>query len=245
MAKRILGRIDVALFLVLIVLFSVLTVLPKEVRVQKSVEIVPAEGYTTHMKLPAVDDSGKGIVTTLEVNVRPGSGRVLTDIDKLLFWIDTQQSIQTAKSYAANYTGIDTSNLDITYTLDAKVATLVGGPSAGAGLTIATIAALENRTLKDSVMITGTINGDGSIGVVGGTVEKAGAAKNAGAELFLVPVGESTESYVKPNEKCTKEPGFVYCQTTYDKVTINVAKDISIDVREVSNIREALGYFLK
>ena len=64
------------------------------------------------------------------------------------------------------------------------------GPSAGAALTIATIAALKHDSIRSDVVITGTINADGTIGQIGGVLEKAQAAKDIGAKLFLVPVGQ-------------------------------------------------------
>ena len=59
----------------------------------------------------AVDQNGKGVSTPLVVEVKPGTGEALTNIDKLLFWTDTQQSIQTAKAVAENITGINASRL--------------------------------------------------------------------------------------------------------------------------------------
>lgn len=208
--------------------------------------IIPQANYTysyVELGLPAVDQNGNGVITKLRVEARPGNGKVLTNIDKLLFWVDTQQSIQTAKIVAENVTGIDASKFDLIYTIESN-ASLVGGPSAGAALTIATIAVLENKSLKKGVMMTGTINPDGSIGEVGGVLEKARAAKEFGATVFLVPYGQGTETYLEPEEKCVRKLNFVFCETTYKPKTINIGKEVGISVIEVKNIEEALKYFI-
>jgi uncharacterized protein len=178
----------------------------------------------------------------LTVEAIPGDGKVLTNIEKLLFWVDTQFSIQTSKDVAKNITNVDTDAYDLIYNIKTD-ATLVGGPSAGAALTIATIAALENKTLKNDIIITGTVDSDGSIGQVGGVLEKAQAASDVGIKVFLVPPGQGEQVYLKPNETCIRRSGFIFCETTYEQVTINIGEDVGISVIEVENISEALEYF--
>lgn len=193
--------------------------------------------------LAAVDQNGNGIITPLKVEVKPGDGKILTNIEKILFWVDTQQSMQTAKQVAENLTGINVDQYDFIYTLTSN-ATLVGGPSAGGALTVATIAALENKNIRSDVMMTGTINPDGTIGEVGGVLEKAKAAKDVGAKIFLVPKGQGTETYLKPEENCTQRSGFIFCTTKYDEVTVNIGKNVGISVIEVENVSEAVKYLI-
>jgi len=104
--------------------------------------------------VPAVDNEGKGVATVLKVGMKPGSGKVLVDINNILFWLDTQQSIQTAKKVAQEVTKVDLSKFDLVYSLEKINATVVEGPSAGAALTIATIAVIEGKELNSKVMIT-------------------------------------------------------------------------------------------
>ena len=89
-----------------------------------------------------------------------------------------------------------------------------------------------------------TINEDGTIGEVGGLLEKARAAKDIGAQRFLVPTGQSIEIRLVPEEICTEQLGFLFCQTKYKKEQINIGEDAKIDVIEVKNIQEAMPYFL-
>lgn len=219
----------------------------------REIQVTPVPTLTSTFKptfseaetyLPAVDNEGNGVITTLKVEAKSGTGKVLTNIDKLLFWVDTQYSIQTAKSVAENVTGIDADEYDLTYTIESEKAGLIGGPSAGGALTIATIAALENKTLKKDVMMTGTINPDGTIGEVGAILEKAKAAKDVGATLFLVPSGESEQVFLKPEEKCVKRAGFIFCETTYKQITVNIGEEVGISVIEVETISDVLKYFM-
>jgi predicted S18 family serine protease len=55
-------------------------------------------------------------------------------------------------------------------------------------MTLLSIAALEHRTIDLSVTLTGTIDEDGNVGAVGGTVEKATAANDYGITRFLLPL---------------------------------------------------------
>jgi uncharacterized protein len=116
--------------------------------------------------VPAVDQQGNGVVTILDVQAASGYERTLVNIDKLLFWTDTQNSIRTARFVAENITGVNLSNYDLIYTVKAN-ATVIEGASAGAALTVATVAAIQGKEINTSVMMTGTINHDGTIGPVG------------------------------------------------------------------------------
>lgn len=215
---------------------------------EKTIVIVEPEKQVetiqeAEINLVAVDQDGNGVTTPLYVGVEPGNGKVLTNIEKLLFWIDTQYSIQTAKNVAENITEIDTDNLDITYSLTSD-ASLIGGPSAGAALTVATIAALEDKRIREDVIITGTINPDGTIGQVGGILEKAEIAKEVGAKIFLVPYGQSTETTLKPKQTCTRRLGFIFCETTYTAETINIGEKANISVVEVKDVESAMKFLL-
>lgn len=93
-------------------------------------------------------------------------------------------------------------------------------------------------------MITGTINPDGSIGPVGGVLVKAEAAKGVGAKLFLVPVGQGVQTSYVPENQCRTIGRYQYCTTDYDSQEVNITSQAGIAVKEVSNISEALKYFI-
>ena len=68
----------------------------------------------------------------------------------------------------------------------------VGGPSAGLAFTLAILDRITpgDLTGPSPVAVTGTIELDGSVGPVGGVVQKTEAAVRAGAKLFVVPTDE-------------------------------------------------------
>lgn len=203
----------------------------------------PSLSSFSTITIPAVDTEGNGITTTMFVQAFPGFGRILTNIDRLLFWVDTQNSIRRSTQIAENITGMNMTGYDILYTIQAN-ASVIGGPSAGAAITIATIAALQNRTINDSVMITGTVNHDGTIGPVGNILEKAIVSKEVGAELFLVPLTQSTEVTYKTREYCEKIGWVDFCSTETYPVKVDIEEDAEIAVKEIMNIEEAVEYML-
>ncbi len=195
------------------------------------------------MVIPAVGPDGTGVTSLLRVEAMPGPGRSLVNVDNLLFWTDTQHSIRVARRVAERVLNKSLDGIDLVYEVNAN-ATMVEGPSAGAAVTIATIAAIENKSLRKNVTITGTINSDGTIGPVGGILEKARAAKAAGLDAILVPLGQGEQVVYKPVERCDKYGRLVYCQTEYVPERINISGEAGIRVIEVGSIPEALGYFL-
>ena len=199
---------------------------------------------SVEMILPAVDKDGNGVGTVLRVQATKGTGKTLVEIGNLLFWADTQSSIRTAKDVAENVTGISLSNIDLIYSVDAN-ASVIGGPSAGAALTIATIAAIEGRKPRSAVMITGAINHDGTIGPVSGVLEKAKVAKDNGANMFLVPLLHSGEIVYETRDYCRNFGPTEFCtQETYPR-KVDVSKEAGIEVNEVQDIKEAAEYFFE
>ena len=196
------------------------------------------------LDLPAIDSEGKGVIAKLFVAARTGSGRVLVDINNILFFVDTQNSIRVAERVAQNFSKINLSNVDLIYAIDTP-ASVIEGPSAGAGLTVATVAALENKTLNPGVLITGTINSDGTIGPVGGILAKAESAKKNGAKIFLVPGGQNSQINYKAVKSCETVGIFKYCSTDYMPEKIEFSSDLGIKIVEVSNIQDALKYFIE
>jgi Lon-like protease len=78
----------------------------------------------------------------------------------------------------------------------------VGGPSAGLAFTLAIIDDLTPGDLTggEDVAVTGTISGDGTVGPVGGTGQKAAAARDAGMSLFLVPSGDYQDAVTRAGD---------------------------------------------
>lgn len=216
----------------------------RETCVQAPAQLETETLSESETKLVAVDSKGNGILTDLSVRAVPGDGKLLVDVDNLLFWIDTQQSIQTAKSVAEHYLDRRADNVDLTYTIKVSGTSVVGGPSAGAAFAAATIAALDNKTLRNDVVITGTIEENGTIGPVGGVVAKGMAAKEGGYGLFLVPDGEKNLLEYRKETECETFGRTRICTIKYIPVDVDIAEEIGIEVIEVSDIGEAMEYLL-
>lgn len=175
-----------------------------------------------NMKLLAVsnvESNPTGSVANLKLEIEEGSGRVFMDSFPLSK-IDTQISTRFAKEVACNFIEKDCNDYDFFYTIRANSA-LIGGPSAGAAITVLTIAVLEDLTLDESVSITGTINTGGIIGPVGGILAKSESAAKAGIKKVLIP--------------------------KYTSINItNITKqedEFEIEIVEVSELSEAVFYF--
>lgn len=210
--------------------------------------------YAASVYIAAVKSEGGGVITTLEVEVGPGQGRVLTDTHPLVGF-DFQYADRTAVKVASRITGYalddDGEGLkgaDIVYTVKAQgtiYIDAIDGPSAGAATAVATIAAIEGRRVRENVVITGTINEDGSIGAVGGILDKATAASERGADLFLVPEGQST---VIVYREVVRQSG-PWRWTVYEPVAVNLNEYAenagwAMRIQEVSRIEEVLPLML-
>lgn len=142
-----------------------------------------------------VKGDGTGVVIPLEVKIRKGTGSISANIKNVDMLEGAQESIRTASKVAQDFTGFNLSSKDVEVTFKNNLPEIVtvDGPSAGAAITITLIGTMRNKTLSDKVLITGTIESDGTIGRVGSVKNKAEAAAAAGAITFLVPVGQRVD----------------------------------------------------
>lgn len=78
----------------------------------------------------------------------------------------------------------------------------VGGPSAGLAFTLAVLDVLTPGELTGGldVAVTGTIDGVGNVGDVGGVRQKTAAAIDDGYDVFLVPSGEFQEAEARAGD---------------------------------------------
>lgn len=188
----------------------------------------------------------EGVLLECIIELRPGEGRVLVNTEPRI-GIDLQTSVQTAVRVTEKLTGVSLSSIDVIVTVRAgEEVQVVDGPSAGAAIAIAIMAAIRGDSLSRSVFITGTILQDGSIGKVGGIVEKAEAAAKSGGSIFLVPKGQRN---IIVYEKCERKiaPGVAIIE--YKPVQMDLQEYLSEKgyetlVYEVANVTEAYQYFL-
>ena len=187
-----------------------------------------------------VSGEKRGAIIDITVIVTPGSGRVFVSVSPFTE-IDMQGSAQLAALTACDLTGEDFLKHNFFYIIEAD-APIVGGPSAGGVMTVATIAALKNLTLRDDVFMTGMIYPDGSIGPVGGIPYKLEAAAENGAKIFLIPKGQRFV-YVEETKRIQKGP-FIFITTQTKRVdVVAYGRDLGVKVIEVENVNDALKYY--
>ncbi|MBI4361393.1 hypothetical protein HY572_06515 [Candidatus Micrarchaeota archaeon] len=192
------------------------------------------------LELPAVDRQGSGALASFSVEVKTGSGKVYIGVnDSPLVNADTQSSLRIALDVAKNAASGSTRNLDVFYSFSTE-SDVVGGRSAGAAATVATMAALRGEKLRSDVLFTGTVEADGRIGPVGKILEKAQAVRQAGYPTLLVPVGESTQNVVV--EECRdRRVGNTFvreCSSTTKKVDVS-SQVPGLTILEVENVLDA------
>ena len=199
---------------------------------------------------PAVaqtDDGYIGVTSTITVTIQNnGSGRVFVDTLPLT-QIDMQGSARLAVKVASalvkndDRCEINPSEYDFFFVIRTS-SPIIGGPSAGAIMTTAVTSILQNWTMDNKTMMTGMINPDGSIGPVGGILQKVDAAYSVGATRFLIPKGQ--DEYIETITDTVSENGWT--QITTRQVFRNVsdyALEYGIEVIEIEDINDALLYF--
>ncbi|MCS7119630.1 MAG: S16 family serine protease [Nitrososphaerota archaeon] len=186
----------------------------------------------------------EGEILRIYAKLIDGSGNVFIATNPKI-GIELQRSAETAFTVACQITNASVASIDCMLIVTAnKSIDVVDGPSAGAAITVLLSLMLKGKEPRRDVVITGEIYSDGTIGRVGGIIEKAMAAAMNGATLFLVPEGQSVATiYIQ--EVIQRGPIRII---RYIPQTVNVQeylreKGYNIKVVEVSNIMAALQYF--
>ncbi|MFH1779551.1 MAG: S16 family serine protease [Candidatus Micrarchaeota archaeon] len=146
----------------------------------------------TSMQVPAVATGGGGVMTIIEAKIDSGKGSTYVDIEPFIS-VDTQNSAKTAFRIAAEKAGVNYLKEDIFFKVTAE-SEVIDGPSGGAAFTLLAYSELTGEKLRSDLTVTGTIEPDGSIGRIGGVLEKLKAVKDAGLKVFVIPFGQLTDS---------------------------------------------------
>ena len=182
---------------------------------------------TDSLKVFAVTDNGKALASDLILTLKPGTGRVWTDVEPLV-GTSTQSTAKLAVENAKKYSAM-VGNFDYFFDISSD-ASLVEGPSAGAAMGLLVISMLQEKEIPGNVALTGTITADGGVGPVGGVFEKSKEAARVGIKLFMIPFGESRQT--------VKEGGDIKSINLIDYAQ----KNWGLKVVEVNNIDDVLRY---
>lgn len=173
-------------------------------------------------------DGVKGGIIEFTTTVEPGtSGKVAVGmLEGEVFGTGPQWRVAGWTSALAATSLL---NLDLAdYRISHEVSGRVDGPSAGALMTVATLAAFLGDKVDPKVTMTGTINPDFTVGPVGGIPYKLQAAAKAGKTVMLVPLGQRVEQDTNTGE-------FVD--------VVEAGKALGVDVREVGDVYAAYEAF--
>lgn len=189
----------------------------------------------------------QGLVMNITVDIKDGRGLVLVNTE-IPAGVDFQTSARTAVKVAQDLVpGADLSAKDVIFSITSgdreSELQAVDGPSAGAAMTLLLVSELRSQELDKSVLITGTIEPDGTVGPVGGVPEKALAAGQYGAKVFLVPKGEAF--YQSQTCEEHQQGPIVYrsCREENKPLSPATEEKYGMKVVEVESISDALRYF--
>lgn len=215
-------------------------------RFSRVIAPVTYSGTGTANILAVRGDGSGGEMGHVIVQINPGEGRVLTNTDPFVE-PDTQQSMEIAVVAALTYTGQTPAGKDFIISFDTN-ATLVGGPSAGGAVSVATIAALENKKVRTDMAMTGAIDKDGNILPVGGLVEKITAASEKGVKVVLIPEGEGVITVYEEQQTTSQHGSYEIISIRIVSHEINLIKyaqdNLNVKVEEVGTIAQAASLML-
>lgn len=175
-----------------------------------------------------------GVATNLTLEAVPGRGRVLVNTRPTMGDV-FQDTAVAAKETAEQITGTMLLAHDLVFSIEApEMVPSVDGPSAGAAMTLMILSLIEERPIDPRISVTGTISSDGTMGPIGGVVEKAEAAEAAGAEIFCIPKGNEITEVQEPKEY--RIGPFIVTRSTYvnveTKALIEEKTDLTVYVVE-------------
>lgn len=217
-----------------------------EANEEEKVDIIekPREVLEGSAKIVAVSQDNQGLLGGVNVSIYDGNGKVLVNTNPFLE-PDTQYSANIAVDLAENITQISLDDKNIVFDFDIN-GTVLGGPSAGAAMTIATIAAIENLE-PNKIVVTGSVLPGGEIGQVGAIPQKAQVVIAAEYDVFLIPKGQSKFTYYEREVKKRNIAGaFTIYNTYYTPKTIDLREyfeqETGLKIIEVENINEVIAY---
>ncbi|NDB45790.1 MAG: hypothetical protein EB163_00630 [Nitrososphaeria archaeon] len=187
----------------------------------------------------------EGTAMNIKVDIKDGTGLVLVNTQTPT-GVDFQTSAKTAVKVAERYTNSDLSNKDVIFSISSKNENelqTVDGPSAGMAMTVLLVMEIQDKPINDTILLTGTIQPDGTIGPVGGVPQKAEAAGKYGAKTFIVPKGEATTFVQECTEK--KEGAFYFrnCKSAPKDLSPVLEEKYGMKVVEATDLDSVLKYF--
>lgn len=164
--------------------------------------------------------TNNGTLTLIKLDVTTGNGSVnITGPGSV--GQSTLNSSQVAAMTASSMLSINYKNYDFHYKILDSGAN-VSGPSAGTAMTLLALSALSHKPLLDNFTVTGVINSNATIGLIGGVYDKVETAKAHAMSFIMVPFAGNN----------SLETEIYYLASRY----------FGIRVIPISNVSEAFAY---
>jgi|GEM_PF-6143085 len=147
--------------------------------------------------VPAVINPTESKLVGISINFEPGEGKIYflsSTLIGLLAQQSTKQALEVA--FLEEKQNIKECNIYVDF-LNTENSSLVDGPSASLAIALAAMAALENKTIPTNVVITGQIYPDGTVGPVGGIIDKVKAAEKKNDTKNIILITPKLEFYDK------------------------------------------------
>ncbi|MCL4372375.1 hypothetical protein M1373_03600 [Candidatus Marsarchaeota archaeon] len=176
---------------------------------------------TASIHAPAVIlENNSGVITVINLTVTKGIGYVSIS-GPAVVGNSTLNSSVAAAHVASALLHKNFNDYNFSYDIYDAGAN-VSGPSAGTAMTLLALSALSGRPLMSNFTVTGVINYNGSIGLIGGAYDKIGAAKSGGMGFIMVPFAG--------NDSLESEIYYI------------AEKYFGIEVVPISNVSQAFAY---
>ncbi len=160
---------------------------PSDEQIDPADTIVEADGAplgSVEDLVAVLADKEPGDTVDLLID-RPNAGRSEVTVELSAAPDDSDRTI-------VGFRPFDTRAITLPFEVDIDTGR-IGGPSAGLAFTLSLIDELSPGELTggEDIAVTGTIGLDGSVGAIGGLVQKVSAVHQHGVRVFLVPASQS------------------------------------------------------
>jgi hypothetical protein len=192
--------------------------------------------YANTISLLAVSEDSDGEIVSgsiidLKLITKSGSGNVYIK-QSALVEIDTQISVINSNKIACNLFRLDCENYDFYYEFNSN-SLVLKGPSASSAIAILTAKTINREKIRtEDVVITGSLNSGGIIGVVGGVDKKIETALDRSFEKVLVPAfSDFNKTIVYSNIEVIRSVDIIdaYNEFNGDNYELNLKKVKSLE----------------
>lgn len=191
---KIIALIGIVATITMFLYIQLFAVFEEENIVQSQEDIM----FENSMPLLAVNELNDEIVSSsvipLSLKITRGSGNTFVNLNSYTE-LDTQISITNSQNTICSLLELPCSEYDFYYTFD-DASLVLKGPSASSSVGILVYSTINGIKLDDSFAMTGNLNSNGIIGMVGGVEDKVERANSQGFDRVYIPYGSLNESSI-------------------------------------------------